>query len=396
LPSTYLRHNDSWRDYLIGDGNERWRRIFTDPNFCGSDKTCASDVDDLQFYATDFFEQIADETNNTTAQGVLPSYRMSRALLNADPDDRPAVYFRGGDTDNAITCLAADIPPPVQASTDTSPVRLRGTSDDLYLDRNRRPNEFKSLSQATLTLGATGISPTTQTTKLQAALGYAIALAPNADLVPFISASQSITNTTGKPLSVDSSNFAAAGFLATALVASSDSYAQVISAKPQLLVNTADNSQVATFRFIYAPWTFRTVGPGEIPFNLNTAYPVPFLGGTLVQLLFDVRNDSAIYTDRGNNSKLFSIYQNYERLGSRIGLAFNTPPNLPSLTLVVAETYQHGFMGSVRTADLFEASLAYNFDPSNFFSLKGSYKNGYDEGTSVRGRSWTIGLAARY
>jgi hypothetical protein len=88
----------------------------------------------------------------------------------------------------------------------------------------------------------------------------------------------------------------AVGFLATNFSANPyNKYVEnVFTAKPQYLFNTADRSEIASVRLIYAPWTDFP----NVPINLNTFQLMPLLPGPVWgTLLFDVRNDAGIYTN---------------------------------------------------------------------------------------------------
>ena len=305
----------------------------------------------------------------------------------ADPNDKMQVH--------SIICVSPQTPKPPAPpanTTDSSPIRLRGVSDDLYIDRGQ--TEFKSTSQATASFTSDTHSTPTQTAKLKAALGYAFPVGANSQFIPFLSASQSVTDTHLKPRTEDPTNNGAVGFLASTAIPG-DVITQVLTAKPQFLYNTTDQSKIASARVIYTPYTYFAGGPGT--FNLNFFQPVPLLPGPIwSQLQFDLRNDVGTYTDRGNNPAQIPLNKSFDRAGTKVGLALTTDPNFPSLTLVISEVLMYGFEGSVRNINLFQTSLTYNFDSNNYWGLTAAYENGIDEDTALRVQTWTIGLSGRY
>jgi len=166
----------------------------------------------------------------------------------------------------------------------------------------------------------------------------------------------------------------------------------VVSVRPQYLQNTADQSELASLRVIWAPWT--SAGTGPFGFDINSpriidGLPWPIWG----RLLFDLRNDYGDYIYRGNNRSLFPQYVSFERVGTRAGFSLTTD-TMPSLTLTIAETYMYGAMGSVRNLNLFEASLTDNIN--DYIGLTAKYTSGRDIDTALPTRTWTVGLSARY
>jgi hypothetical protein len=120
-------------------------------------------------------------------------------------------------------------------------------------------------------------------------------------------------------------------------------------------------------------------------------------GSMYAQFLFDLRNDTGVYANRGNDPKIAAQNIRFDRAGTKFGIALtSTDPSFPPITLLVTETLLYGFAGSLHKLDLFETSLSYSLDPNNYFGIKVSYKNGRDEDTAARVQSWTAGLSARY
>jgi len=398
---------------LVAASTELQARLFTDDpaSFCDmatkprcsggpSDKDCKAAISSCRAYQNDAvqYAQYFFKNLNKEDTRVNPAYTESASLRTLQPFQQVNKYFDYksiGDDVNPIICNKTDTPATLPtAQKDNSALakfRVRGKSDDLYIDRTLPL--FKSTTPASVAW--TGSDGTNYTAKVVAALGYEFDVGKDGQFIPYASFSQSITAATGKPNVLDPTNNVAFGFLATNFFGDPNSeYIQhVITAKPQYLFNTADQSEIASMRLIYAPWT----NFPNIPINANTFHMLPFLPGpTWASFIFDLRNDSGAYTNRGNTPAIIATNKDFDRVGSRFGLAFTTDPSFPSLTLTVTETYLYGLAGYYRTLDLLETSLTYNLESNNYFGITASYKHGRDEDTAVASKTWTLGLTARY
>jgi hypothetical protein len=363
-------------------------------------KACSSAKDACLRYKSDavinaqaFFRNL-----NREIQRPNPTYKESPGLLGLQPFEQVNVYFRNlDDASTPIVCSASPVrpalPTPAKDSSALANFRVRGVSDDLYVDRTLPL--FKSTSQATGSVNGTGgVTPSTAA-KFKGAFGYELDVGEVGQFIPYLSLSQSVTDASGKPKVIDPTNFVASGFLATTFfdIPGIADVQHVVTVKPQYLLNTANESRVASVRFIYAPWTTLP----NVPINLNTFQMISFLPGpTWSALLFDFRNDAGTYTNRGNTPAIIATNSDFERAGFRVGLALTTDPSFPSLTLVVAETVLHGFGGFYSNVNNFQASLTYNIESNNYFGITAAYQNGRDEDTAVAAQTWTLGFSTRY
>jgi hypothetical protein len=374
-----------------------WRSIFftTPEQFCpakafcpkGVDQKCQDQIDACKsarnqaiVNARALFRQLTEESAK-----AQPVYKEAPSLSNADADKRAEIYFSNPtDIDGRIVCTATDIPPP--PPPETSKFRVRGVSDDLYIDRSDE-QAFKATSQATLTSTGDRSTTPTQTLKTKGAVGYAFE-GDRTAAIPYFSFYQSVTDTFGKPQSTDPASNVAAGVLFNTRF-STGQVNNVIGAKPQFLLNTKDHSEIGSLRLSYTPYTSF---PDAL--NLNLFQQVPFLTMLSAQIQFDLRLDAGAYANRGNDPVQSLLNKDYLRSGTRVGLAFTTDPNLPSITLVLAHTYLYGISGTVRNLSISEASLTYNFN--KYVGLTGSYRNGIDEDTAIRVETWMVGLSGRF
>jgi hypothetical protein len=235
------------------------------------------------------------------------------------------------------------------------------------------------------------VSTHTSTAKISGAVGFAFDAVPQTQIVPYVSFNQSVTDTAGKPRVVDPNSNVALGILGERYFIDTEypDISHVLSLKPQYLFNTENQSEIASARFIYAPWIDSGV------FNLNTYRQLNFFPGSpWIAILFDLRNDAGIYTNRGDKPTIVAQNKDFDRAGTRVGVAITTD-NFPSLTLNVTETALYGFAGYYRTLNMFQASLTYNL-VNSYFGITASYQHGRDEDTAVASQTWTVGLSGRY
>src|SRR6187397_2615091 len=133
---------------------------------------------------------------------------------------------------------------------------------------------------------------------MQAALGYAIELGQlfadspafsylDGELVPYLSATQSVSKVAGRPATFAETNNVAVGALYNTRLSLEQmpDVAHVIAAKPQYLWNTKDKSEIFSLRASYEPWTQSNFLP------INTAFQREFSGDAWWQILFDLRTD---------------------------------------------------------------------------------------------------------
>jgi len=325
------------------------------------------------------------------------SYRLTGAVLGDGTAAAQIADYFGNNARNPIICVEGrDVQPVPKADiTDVSALdrlRMRGISDDLYIDRQQQ--EFDAASKASISLGGSALN--SYSTKVVGAFGYAFDAGLNGQIVPYFALNQSITDAAGKPRVIDPTNFVAVGVLANNFFDDpwTTDVKDVVTVKPQYLLNTADQSEIASLRAIYAPWTYFA----DAPISLNRYQYMPFIPiDVLGTVLFDLRTDIGTYTNKGNTAKIAAMNQDFSRAGFRVGYSMTTTnPNLPSFTLTVAETYLYGLTGFDRTIDVFQADFTWNLDKKKYLGLTASYKHGRDEDTAVAATSWALGLTAKY
>ena len=391
----------------ISRGPELWHTIFTDDTFCkvppGCSKEPTSDACKIAAKCTtskviavdaafSFFTSVNAETKRPNAS-YIESGRLA-ALSKGNVGDQISLYFADPrDTVNPINCTEAKVrtaQPGFDPTKDPvlSKIRIRGLSDDLYVDRSLPA--FKGTTSATGTYTADTLAVHTNTLRASGAVGYAFDLIPQTQIVPYISFNQSFAETAGKRTVFDANNNMAGGILVQRYF-DYDGISHVFSVKPQYLLNTSTQAELGSLRAIYAPWM-------DLPFNINTFRRLDFLPGSpWAEIVFNLRGDYGNYSNRGNTPAAVAVNRDFARAGAQVGFVLTTDgvANVPSLTLIVTETYLHGFSGYYKSMDLFQASLTYNII-NNYVGVTANYKKGRDEDTAVAAQVWTIGLSAHY
>lgn len=382
----------------------QWRRIFTDPNFCRNNPGClrknpkTNKLDDSAAQDTIVQLQIALSSFIQTQTTGGQYYRTANPEIGPD-------YLLGADTVNPIFCVGPELPAVAKAAPGISlPICLRANSDDLDIDAKQK-SEFKSLKPATVSFTRQGVANKTSAT-LQGALGYPIPLdfarpagatSFSAEVVPYVASTQSYSKVDGKAATYGDINNWAVGALFDASVnfVNAESVNNVFMAKPQYLWNTKDRSQIASSKLIWQPWT-QNLTPGGPP-PINSVFSIgPASAEYHAQLLFDLRFDAGLYTDKGDNPTTIAQHRSFARGGSMFGVAVSTPALGPYLTLRVTETLLDGFAGGVPYVSLFQVALSYYFDSTGNFGATASYTNGRDEDTAEYSQTYMVGLSAKF
>ena len=428
LASAFLNQDPKWQAIYQGSlqnddadpganprHQPRWQGIFieTPENFCKNNPACIGPDPD----AKPSKDQNTKPPKNTKA-AISTIKELRRAFENALVDNtRPGKSYSIGDSsigvayfanDNRdqIKCLTNEPPVASKPPDIKLPVRLRANSDDLNIPGG--DSKFSAVKPATISFKRDGTDQKTNTTALQAAIGVPIALGslagpfvgPNGfdsftgELVPYISANQSVSKVAGKAATLATTNNVAVGSLLNVDMTFNQmpGWDHYIVTKPQYLWNTKDESEIASLTFIYQPWSNGTAPAINTPFALTTV-----LEGTWVQLLFDLRNDVGEYTKKGIDPVAALNHTSFDRAGSKFGFVFSTDEKKgPHVVLNVTETMLYGFMGSARRLSLFDSNLSYYFDSTSNFAFTVAYTKGQDEYTAVSAQTVTAGFSAKF
>ncbi|CAN5549801.1 hypothetical protein BH11PSE4_BH11PSE4_01000 [soil metagenome] len=382
----------------------KWQRFFTDDSFCVDDIGCRRPVPGQTVVPG--HPPLLDYT---VAKAVLKRIRFdfANALqtnVNGEHYSMPdryvgTDYLLDKNPRNQIACINGELPSKPKPTVLKLPIRVRASSDDLNIDADRDKDQFKSVKPATVSFSRDGVQKS-NTTKLQAAIGYAIPLSVdleksttfayfNGELVPYVSATQTASKVDGKPGTLADTNNVAVGALLTTQTVFNDwsGINNVILAKPQYLWNTKDKSEIASLKFIYQPWSK----------SINTPIQIgEYLGASWLTFLFDLRNNSGDYTKVAFDPKIAATQRSFDRAGSKFGIAFSTDDGGPHLTVVVTQTLLYGFAGSVKHFDLFESTASYYFDSTSNFAFTVSYSKGRNEDTAENAQTFTAGLSVKF
>jgi hypothetical protein len=415
LAKAFLKTQDDWLNLYIDSveptnnpqRQPQWRRIFTDKNFCEKNPACLGPDPDDHGKPPKLSTKVAESTlkdlrlafegalETNTAPGM--TYRISDSSIGTS-------YFL--DDSKQIQCLTNEPPVAAKLPDIKLPVRLRANSDDLNI-KGTEP-AFKNVKPATIIFKRDGVTQKTNTAALQATIGVPIPLGPLAvplvkteglssfggEVVPYISAAQSVSKVDGKPSTLADTNVVALGALLNtdATFDRMPGVDHALMAKPQYLWNTKDKSEIASLKFIYQPWT-----DGRPP-AINTPFPLTtVLDGTWVTLVFDLRDDVGQYIKKGIDPKTALTHTSFNRAGSRFGFAVSTDEKKGAhVVLTVTETLLYGFAGGLKQLSFFDSSLSYYFDSTSNFGFTVTYTKGQNEDTAIAAQTVTAGLSAKF
>ncbi len=382
--------SDQLKFALGGD----WRKLVTDKNICPHFAGCkakdAQSINSIHLNYTVF-----------VSAGAREGYYEA-----SHPDLSIGEYFRSMDNKvNAIYCTSKDETPAAPPSSPidaNSPLRLRGISDDLWIDQKSPLFAKTSSAAASFVENDAKQGAHTNTTSVQAALGYDIPLvstnsAFSHEIIPFAATNIYLTDTQNKPRVIAPTNFVSGGFLYDATIQEARGF-DVITLKPQYVEGTTMRSQLTSLQAIYAPWIDAAATAPFPPLNtmVNVFPGNDFLPHVNGQLLFDIRNDAGIYENRGLPPY---VAQNasFERVGSKFGFAWiATPSSLPTFALSVTETALYGTNGAYRKLSYFDTLLSIYLDPKHYVSITLEYFNGRDENTYVQNQGYKAGFAGHF
>jgi|tagenome__1003787_1003787.scaffolds.fasta_scaffold20925176_2 hypothetical protein len=415
LAKAFVRLQPDWYDLYVktlesaSDRRAIWSAMFTSDNFCKDNPACLAPDPDAK-PSKDAPPKINAVAANRSLEHLRIAFRnalideaergKSYAIAKIPPG---ASYFVGNDRQSAIQCLANE--PPIAAKPPSiampNQLRLRANSDDLKIPSN--DDAFKGVAPATVSYTRDGTTTKTNTAKLQAALGYAIDLREifanaegvsyfDGELVPYLSAVQSVSKVAGKPATFADTNVVALGAQLNTQLALDQlpGINHVLSAKPQYLWNTKNRSEIASLRAIYEPWAYST------PIPINAPFRRPFIGDTWWQVLFDLRTDVGEYTQAGIDQIAAVTHTSFIRSGSRFGFAIATLQDGPHIVLNVTETMMYGFKGSVRRLSFFDSNLSYYFDSTDRFAVTLRYTKGQNVDTAEWAQTATVGFSAKF
>lgn len=356
---------------------------------------------------------VADKANLEAIRGSVASILAGTVATSYKPTNRsinPAQYFEGDDAFGAVQCIkvqghpveppgAQFMPPP----SSQSPIRIRGTAADLYIDRSD-DKDFASSSKATIDFSNDGTAKT-QTDTFVADIGYFV---PNIfkeeganylDVIPYAGVNRKIVTVDVGSKAMPSANETAdfgvmanryqflGSYIFPLLGNNPLPFSNLISLTPDYLFNFQDDSRLFTFKMQDIP---------EINDGINSYFPIISGNDNFVsmKIIFDVRADFGAYSDRGI-AAVAASHKAFLRFGGQAGLAFVSDNPYVPVSLSVTYTGLYGAAGGVNIGE-FITSGSYFFDPKKYFALSVSYENGVRQDTAVREQKWDVGLSAHF
>jgi hypothetical protein len=361
--------------------------ILADPSQC---KTCSA----------------SDKASLSAIQGNMAQVLAGSLKLSFDPSSPvdPNVYFRAPtNEENAIRCIVANGQPVEAPSALYTPpeksqsnFRIRGAAADLYVDRSAT-QDFAATSKATIDFNDNGTAKT-RTDKFVADIGYRIPITTfdsmpgsRLELIPYAGTSRNIV-TVGKgsktkPSASETADLGALTSMYLVTGSGPTPFGHLINFRPDYLFDLQDDSQLLTANLQYLPVinsiinSFRPVITGNDSF---ASY----------KIIFDLRNDNGVYTNRGKAS-VASSHKSFSRLGGQVGLAVLSDYEPLPLSFTSTYTGLYGISGN-RNISYFVNTLTFYLDSNKYWGISASYANGVKEDTAKRDQQWDIALSVHY
>lgn len=296
------------------------------------------------------------------------------------------------DGSNKLRCTGQE--PPGQPSPKfayTLPLRVRGSADDLFIDRGQ--GQFKSLKGASIDL-ANDETKHVATDKITAVVGYPIIPdrdhAPFFEIVPYIGFNRNVSHTRDKGLTLNTDTADAGVAFATFWTSpfSDRRVGHWLTFRPDYLFDHADHSIIESLNLAYVP---------VLNGALNDYRPLIGSGDhklASVEPILELHWNNGWFSQRGTS--LTRHYDDYSRLGVKYGAAFTSDnPNLP-ITWTVTDTELGQLRGGGKTLGYFSSDLSLAFDPKQYFTIGLVYTNGRREDSFAREQSLDLKLSAKY
>jgi hypothetical protein len=363
-------------------------RVFTHPACAAGDTCTASEAETVR-------------GANTLFEFLLGSPSIySDAFRNESARQAPDGFLE--DPNAQIACLADPVGKPIEAPGAVTaakanfqlPVRVRGSTDSLFFDKNS--TQFASVDKASIS-SSYGSANTTRSDKTTLVIGYPITddiLAPY-NAIPYASLNRNISRPTNKAVSVGADTDSVGvvnAFQWTTLENSATEHVpitQLLTLRPDYLINHLDRSHLLTVGAVYTP----IKNYSRTGWYLNDFHLGILGGGASIEPIGDLRADFGHYTQDGDSTK--TAYRDYSRVGPRAGFSLVSENPWIPLQLTVTEVYLYSLSGALSRVDYFKSVLSYKL-VGKFISLDASYGSGRREDTGLAEHIWSLALSGAY
>ena len=352
--------------------SEMPRRLLANPRTCAAESVCSS----------------TDTSNLEVARGSV-LFLMDGRDGRFSPTARvsPTEFFGSANEVYKIRCLAggeppATTPPDTSLSKSKSDLRIRGKTDDLFVRRVEK-DKFKAASAATVNFMTDDVAKKSTAT-LQGVVGYAVPVGDTLDLIPYAQANTSAVRTgSGKTRKATSAEIYSVGTTASKYFFTSP-WGNVLNLRPDLLMNTDDDSRILSLNVQYIP-ILNGVVNDFIPVGTNFFSIKPVL---------DFRWNSGWYLDKGIPVP-DTIKEDFSRIGALAGVVIDSDNKNIPLSFSSAYTLLRDVKGGVGIG-YFANTLSWHLDPDKYFGVSASYLSGRREDTAKEEQVWKIGLTGKF
>ena len=222
----------------------------------------------------------------------------------------------------------------------TTPFRLRGKVEDLYIDRSE--DAFKTSSQSSISITSDATAGKA-TASVQGVIGYLIPTnflteqGQYSNIIPYLQVNYSrVKATNGSAVKPNKTETYSLGVLSNFYFRTGEPLRPIghtINIRPDFLVNNVDRSSILSLNMQYVPIVNQYINSFKDGFT-----------PALYKWIVDARLDGGTFTDRGK-STVSKMNRDYLRFGGQIGLALATRSDQLPLTFTSTYTAMSAIKG---------------------------------------------------
>ena len=360
------------------------QRMLADVEFCdnklspepGAASVCTgADEDNLAKGRFAIFTLLHSPTayENTAAveDAVIFLMQPDAQLLCRTDDDGSAIHIPGDQPTPTFTYL---------------PIRVRGNTDSLYIDRDDPAFAIAAASAITISDDQTTDK---RTDKVTLVVGWPIALQQGWQVVPYVGINRDLSRPDGQPSSVTADTWQVGAAFSGAFHPGSSggpAASHWFTVRPDYMGNDDDGSRL---------WTLNATWTPVVNGHLNDWRQLGGLTGNRMSWrpMFDLRTVVGVFSRQGDRTDEQS--QDFWRIGTQIGAAFKSDDPRWPLTFVVTETYLPAIEGG-SDIDYFQSRLSWALDPKSIFLINVVYGDGRRTDLDPEEQGWKISLGVKY